>query len=86
MGYLLGKVLLGMEVDERGLLERKPWFAAPSTLLRGEVWFLPQNSSASFFPPLSSCFALDPGILPEKPPFCTLNFVCLRQGAQPVQL
>lgn len=40
MGYLPGKVLLGMGVEERGLLKRKLRLGDPSTLLREEVWAL----------------------------------------------
>lgn len=58
MGYLPGKVLLGMGVEERGLLERQPRFVAPSTLL-SEVWVLPPESQSFLLPTL--VFGLGPG-------------------------
>ena len=63
MGYLPGKkILLGIAVEERGLLEKKVLVCSPSTRLRGEGWVLPQNPRA-FFPPWSWCLVLD---LPES--------------------
>lgn len=53
------KILLGIEVEERGLLEKKVLVCSPSLLLRGEVWVLPQNPRACF-PPWSWCLVLDP--------------------------